>query len=86
MINQYIQQYGKRLYGLCLTLCTNKLEADDLYQDTCNFLSQARVNSFLHSDRVYLKEIRHPRPQVPRMPLYIYGTAYELRCCINFIH
>ncbi len=34
MINQYIQQYGKRLYGLCLTLCTNKLEADDLYQDT----------------------------------------------------
>lgn len=34
MINQYIQQYGKRLYGLCLTLCANKIEADDLYQDT----------------------------------------------------
>ena len=34
MINQYIHQYGKRLYGLCLTLCANTFDADDLYQDT----------------------------------------------------
>ena len=34
MINQYIRQYGKRLYGLCLTLCANTFDADDLYQDT----------------------------------------------------
>lgn len=34
MINQYIHQYGKRLYGLCLKLCANSFEADDLYQDT----------------------------------------------------
>lgn len=34
MINQYIRQYGKRLYGLCLTLCANSFDADDLYQDT----------------------------------------------------
>ncbi|HWQ76303.1 MAG TPA: sigma-70 family RNA polymerase sigma factor [Syntrophomonas sp.] len=34
MIDQYINQYGKRLYGLCLTLCANSTEADDLYQDT----------------------------------------------------
>ncbi len=34
MIDQYIHQYGKRLYGLCLTLCANSTEADDLYQDT----------------------------------------------------
>lgn len=34
MIDQYIRQYGKRLYGLCLSLCTNPFEADDLYQDT----------------------------------------------------
>lgn len=34
MINQYIRQYGKRLYGLCLHLCTNSFEADDLYQET----------------------------------------------------
>ena len=34
MIDESIHQYGKRLYGLCLTLCANTLEADDLYQDT----------------------------------------------------
>lgn len=34
MLDGYINQYGRRLYGLCLTLCANKFEADDLYQDT----------------------------------------------------
>lgn len=34
MIDQYICQYGRRLYGLCLTLCADRAEADDLYQDT----------------------------------------------------
>lgn len=34
MINQYIRQYGKRLYGLCLTLCASAFDADDLYQET----------------------------------------------------
>ena len=34
MIDQYIKQYGKRLYGLCVTLCTNIFDADDLYQET----------------------------------------------------
>ena len=34
MIDQYIRKYGKRLYGLCLTLCANSFDADDLYQDT----------------------------------------------------
>lgn len=34
MIDQYINRYGKRLYGLCLTLCANSTKADDLYQDT----------------------------------------------------
>lgn len=34
MIDRYIRQYGKRLYGLCLTLCGNPFDADDLYQDT----------------------------------------------------
>lgn len=34
MIDQYIQQYGKRIYGLCLSLCANKTEAEDLYQET----------------------------------------------------
>ncbi len=34
MIDQYIRTYGKRLYGLCRTLCADPFDADDLYQDT----------------------------------------------------
>ena len=34
MINQYIRDYGKRLYGLCTFLCSNSYEAEDLYQET----------------------------------------------------
>lgn len=34
MIDQYIQQYGRRLYGLCRSLCPNPCDADDLYQET----------------------------------------------------
>lgn len=34
MFDEYIQLHGKRLYGLCLTLCANVHDADDLYQDT----------------------------------------------------
>lgn len=34
MIDPYISQYGKRLYGLCLMLCANTFDAEDLYQDT----------------------------------------------------
>ena len=33
-MDQYIRKYGKRLYGLCMTLCADKHEVDDLYQDT----------------------------------------------------
>ncbi len=34
MLNQYIEQYGRRLYGLCMKLCKSPAEADDLYQET----------------------------------------------------
>lgn len=34
MLDAYIRQYGRRLYGLCLTLCGSVQEAEDLYQDT----------------------------------------------------
>ena len=33
-MDQYIRQYGRRLYGLCRTLCASPHDADDLYQDT----------------------------------------------------
>ncbi len=34
MIEEYIARYGRRLYGLCLSLCANRVDAEDLYQDT----------------------------------------------------
>lgn len=34
MITDYITSYGKRLYGLCISLCSDKYDADDLYQET----------------------------------------------------
>ena len=34
MIDEYIRKYGKRLFGLCLSLCGNRHDAEDLYQDT----------------------------------------------------
>lgn len=34
MIDDYIQSHGKRLYGLCLALCANVHDAEDLYQET----------------------------------------------------
>lgn len=34
MIDQYIQKYGRRLYGLCRSLCADPFDADDLYQET----------------------------------------------------
>lgn len=34
MLDAYIAAHGKRLYGLCLTLCKSKDAADDLYQET----------------------------------------------------
>ena len=34
MIDQYIEEYGRRLFGLCLSLCADRYEAEDLYQET----------------------------------------------------
>lgn len=34
LIDRYIQQYGRRLYGLCRSLCADPFDADDLYQET----------------------------------------------------
>lgn len=33
MIDQYLQKHGRRIYGLCITLCKNTFDADDLYQE-----------------------------------------------------
>ena len=34
MVDQYIEKYGRRLYGLCRALCANPGDAEDLYQET----------------------------------------------------
>lgn len=34
MLENYIDEHGKRLYGLCLALCKNVPDASDLYQET----------------------------------------------------
>jgi len=34
VLNTYIDKYGRRLFGLCRTLCTNPSDAEDLYQET----------------------------------------------------
>ena len=34
MIDSYIRQYGRRLFGLCMILCGDSFEAEDLYQET----------------------------------------------------
>ena len=34
MIDQYIDEYGKRLYYLCLKLEKDQMKADELYQET----------------------------------------------------
>ncbi len=34
MIDQYIDEYGKRLYYLCLKLERDQMKADELYQET----------------------------------------------------
>lgn len=44
MLDGYIRQYGKRLYGLCLHLCASREDAEDLYQETwlkvCKYLDR----------------------------------------------
>ena len=34
MFDEYISRYGKRLFGLCMKLCNNREDAEDLYQET----------------------------------------------------
>ena len=34
MVDYYITRHGRKLFGLCMTLCANTDDAEDLYQDT----------------------------------------------------
>ena len=34
MLDDYIKEYGRRLFGLCMSLCRDRTGAEDLYQET----------------------------------------------------
>jgi len=47
MIDQYIDEYGKRLYFLCLKLERDQMKAEELYQETWIRVLKG-INSFDH--------------------------------------
>ena len=83
MIDQYIRQYGKRLYGLCLSLCANTFEADDLYQDT--WLRVVKSISQYDPDREFepwltkicVNTYRNTLRRIARSPLLHFRTNEE---------
>ena len=83
MIDQYIRQYGKRLYGLCLSLCANTFEADDLYQDTwlrvVKSISQYDPNREFEPwlTRICINTYRNALRRIARSPLLNFQTNEE---------
>lgn len=84
MIDQYIRQYGKRLYGLCLSLCTNTFEADDLYQDTwlrvVKSISQYDPNREFEPwlTQICVNTYRNTLRRIARSPLLNFRTNEEM--------
>ena len=83
MIDQYIRQYGKRLYGLCLSLCANQFEADDLYQDTwlrvMKNISQYDSNRDFEPwlTKICVNTYRNALRRIARSPLLNFKTNEE---------
>lgn len=83
MIDEYIRQYGRRLYGLCMTLCKNTFDADDLYQDTWLKV----VKSIDHYDcsrefepwliRICVNTYRNRLRRIARSPLLSFSDTEE---------
>ena len=91
MIDQYIRQYGRRLYGLCLKLCANSFEADDLYQDTW-----LRVLKCIHQyapaqpfepwlTKICVNTYRNVLRRIARSPLLQFRTEEEQRAVFEQI-
>ena len=76
MLDSYIQTYGKRLFGLCITLCGNPQNAEDLYQET--WLRVLETFHRYHADRpfepwltricvnLYRDQLRHQKTEPAR--------------------
>lgn len=83
MIDQYIRQYGKRLYGLCLTLCSDPFEAEDLYQET--WLKVLKNISRYHPEKEFepwltkicVNTYRNRLRQITRSPLIHFRDTAE---------
>lgn len=83
MIDQYTAKYGTRLYGLCLHLCTNSMEADDLYQDT--WLKVLKKIDQYDRDREFepwltticVNTYRNALRKLSRSPLLNFSTSAE---------
>lgn len=91
MIDQYIQQYGKRLYGLCLSLCANRVEAEDLYQET--WLRALRYLDHYDREkpfepwltRICVNTYRNLLRRAARSPLLHFKTNEEKDAMLNAI-
>jgi len=83
LIDQYIRLHGKKLYGLCLSLCANSFDADDLYQDT--WLRVLRNISQYDPSREFepwltkicVNTYRNALRRVARSPLLNFRTSEE---------
>lgn len=91
MIDQYIRQYGKRLYGLCLSLCANAFEADDLYQDTwlkvlknfSQFDSSKEFEPWL--TQICVNTYRNALRRIKRSPFLNFQTNEEKDACLSAV-
>ncbi len=83
MIDQYIRQYGKRLYGLCMTLCADHYEAEDLYQETW-LRAVKNISQYDQSrpfepwlTRICVNTYRNTLRRIARSPLLNFRTNEE---------
>lgn len=83
MLDHYIQEYGRRLYGLCMALCRNPADADDLYQDTWMkvLLNLDRYNPSLPFEpwltRICVNTWRNALRRIGRSPIFNEFTTSE---------
>ena len=91
MIDQYVRQYGKRLFGLCMYLCKNPHDAEDLYQDTW-----AKVLQYLPSydttkefepwlTQICVNTYRHDLKKRIRIPFLDFSSNIEKDRFLNTI-
>ena len=92
MINQYIRDYGKRLYGLCLVLCANSYEAEDLYQETWlkvvkyidRFDSTKEFEPWL--TKICVNTYRSTLRRISRSPIFnAFPSTEEKECLLNSV-